>query len=63
MWLWWVPWHAGLQGSFHHKDIDDLLEGNKQWVAKVNEKDPGFFKRLAKGQSPSREWCLQAAVM
>jgi len=53
-----------IKGSFHHKDIDDLLEGNKQWVAKVNEKDPGFFKRLAKGQSPSHFWigCADSRV-
>ncbi len=32
--------------------VDRLLNQNKQWVRATLEKDPDFFKRLAKGQRP-----------
>tara|TARA_R110002050_G_scaffold145821_1_gene271291 strand:- start:191 stop:1081 length:891 start_codon:yes stop_codon:yes gene_type:complete len=34
------------------KDIDDLLAGNKAWVAEQKKNDPDFFKRLEQGQEP-----------
>ncbi len=33
-----------------------LLEGNRQWVKEMNEKDPKFFDNLSKGQSPEVLW-------
>lgn len=36
--------------------IKDLLKSNKEWVEKVKEKDPNFFKQLSEGQSPKFLW-------
>jgi carbonic anhydrase len=33
-----------------------LIEGNKQFVKNMLEKDPNYFKNLAKGQSPEYLW-------
>ena len=33
-----------------------LLSGNRTWVKEKNEKDPEFFERLSKGQSPQVLW-------
>lgn len=33
-----------------------LLEGNREWVAERLEKDPEYFDKLAKGQSPPMLW-------
>lgn len=33
-----------------------LLQGNKKWVKETLEKDPAFFEKLAKGQSPHTLW-------
>ena len=33
-----------------------LLEGNRSWVQQKLEKDPEYFQRLAKGQSPQFLW-------
>lgn len=38
------------------ESIKNLLEGNKKWVSRINEEDPGFFERLADGQSPEYLW-------
>jgi carbonic anhydrase len=35
---------------------DQLLSGNKLWVEKKLETDPGFFQRLSQGQSPEVLW-------
>lgn len=35
---------------------NQLLENNKEWVAKNLEKDPQFFERLANGQQPPLLW-------
>jgi carbonic anhydrase len=32
--------------------ISEILDNNKQWVAKRNAEDPEFFQRLANGQKP-----------
>ena len=32
--------------------VDNLLGGNKKWVADMNKADPTFFKRNAIGQKP-----------
>ncbi len=33
-----------------------LLEGNKQWVKEMLDRDPEFFEKLAKGQQPQVLW-------
>lgn len=33
-------------------DLEDVLENNKNWVAKKNSEDPEYFKRFGAGQSP-----------
>lgn len=33
-----------------------LLEGNKQWVKEMLDRDPEFFDKLAKGQQPQVLW-------
>lgn len=35
---------------------NNLLEGNRQWVKEMTEKDPQFFAKLAAGQSPEVLW-------
>jgi carbonic anhydrase len=41
-------------------DMEDyykrLLDGNREWVAERLAKDPQYFERLAKGQSPPLLW-------
>ncbi|MGQ3013831.1 MAG: carbonic anhydrase [Flavobacteriales bacterium] len=36
--------------------IKKLLEGNKEWVKKMNETIPDFFDQLSKGQNPQFLW-------
>ncbi len=38
------------------KLLQHLFENNRRWVAAVEEENPGFFKRLAQGQSPEYLW-------
>lgn len=38
------------------KDIEQLLQNNKQWSEKVRTKHPDFFPKLAKQQSPKFLW-------
>jgi carbonic anhydrase len=38
------------------KDIEQLLQNNKQWSEKVRTKHPEFFPKLAKQQSPQFLW-------
>jgi carbonic anhydrase len=33
-----------------------LLEGNRQWVKEMTDKDPNFFTKLVSGQSPEVLW-------
>jgi carbonic anhydrase len=35
---------------------NNIFENNKRWVAEKNEKDPNFFNKLSKGQSPPILW-------
>lgn len=35
---------------------NNLLEGNRQWVKEMTEKDPKFFAKLAQGQTPEVLW-------
>jgi len=38
------------------ESINDLLQGNRDWVKNTLERDPDFFKVLSKGQSPNFLW-------
>jgi len=38
------------------RKIEELLQGNKDWVKKMNEDFPDFFEQLSQGQSPQFLW-------
>ncbi|MCY1518807.1 Carbonic anhydrase 2 [compost metagenome] len=44
--------------NHHHTHIsyESLLQGNKDWVARVLQEDPEYFNRLAAGQKPPILW-------
>ena len=37
-------------------DLKHLFENNRRWVGEIIERDPGFFRRLAKQQTPEYLW-------
>ncbi len=37
-------------------NLSQLFENNQQWVEQIREKQPDFFKDLAKGQQPDYLW-------
>lgn len=41
-----------------------LIEGNRNWVSKVTQEDPNFFKKLSEGQRPPVLWigCADSRV-
>lgn len=43
---------------------NQLLENNKEWVARSLESDPDFFNKLADGQQPPLLWigCADSRV-
>lgn len=43
---------------------DDLFERNRSWAESVKQREPGFFERLAKQQSPRYMWigCADSRV-
>lgn len=45
-------------------ELSELLEANRAWAAAVKQRDPGFFTRLAKQQSPKYMWigCADSRV-
>jgi carbonic anhydrase len=40
----------------HDRTLSRLLENNRKWAARVAEKRPGFFAKLARQQSPEVLW-------
>ena len=46
------------------EELDDLLDNNRRWAAAVNAREPGFFTRLARQQSPKYMWigCADSRV-
>ena len=46
------------------RDLTELLDSNRQWAAKVEAREPGFFTRLARQQSPRYMWigCADSRV-
>jgi carbonic anhydrase len=45
-------------------DIDDLFANNRAWAAATEQREPGFFTRLAQQQSPKYMWigCADSRV-
>jgi carbonic anhydrase len=45
-------------------DLDHLFANNRTWAEKVNERDPDFFRKLARQQSPQYLWigCADSRV-
>ena len=46
------------------EDIQELLSNNRSWAAATEERQPGFFTRLAQQQSPKYMWigCADSRV-
>ena len=46
------------------EDLDGLLESNRRWAARTEAREPGFFTRLSKQQSPKYMWigCADSRV-
>ena len=44
--------------------LNHLFENNRRWVAKTNARDPGFFQRLSRQQTPNYLWigCADSRV-
>lgn len=36
--------------------LDELLQNNRAWAARIRSEDPGFFERLSKQQAPKFLW-------
>jgi carbonic anhydrase len=45
-------------------ELDGLLDNNRRWAAATEQREPGFFTRLAKQQSPKYMWigCADSRV-
>ena len=46
------------------EDTNHLFENNRRWVAQMTERDPGFFQRLSRQQTPQYLWigCADSRV-
>ncbi len=44
--------------------LNDLFENNRLWVAQITARDPGFFQRLSRQQTPKYLWigCADSRV-
>jgi len=45
-------------------NLTELFDNNARWAARMNERDPGFFNRLARQQAPRYLWigCADSRV-
>jgi carbonic anhydrase len=46
------------------EDLNHLFENNRRWVAQMTARDPGFFQRLSRQQTPKYLWigCADSRV-
>jgi len=46
------------------EDLDHLFENNRRWVAQMTARDPGFFQKLSRQQTPKFLWigCADSRV-
>jgi carbonic anhydrase len=46
------------------KELSQLFENNRAWVARITANDPGFFQKLSKQQAPQYLWigCADSRV-
>ena len=47
-----------------NNDLDELFANNRQWAADTEQREPGFFQRLLKQQTPQYLWigCADSRV-
>src|SRR3954464_14712380 len=45
-------------------EITELFDNNRRWAAEMNQRQPGFFNRLARQQAPEYLWigCADSRV-
>src|SRR5881392_1761577 len=45
-------------------NLTELFDNNARWAGRMNERDPGFFNRLARQQAPKYLWigCADSRV-
>src|SRR5213083_1260439 len=45
-------------------DVNELFDNNRRWAQRMNEREPGFFNRLARQQAPRYLWigCADSRV-
>jgi carbonic anhydrase len=55
--------NAGMTTEINH-ELQDLLDNNKRWAADTEAREPGFFSRLLKQQTPQYLWigCADSRV-
>lgn len=55
--------NAGMTTATNH-ELQDLLDNNKRWAADTEAREPGFFSRLLKQQTPQYLWigCADSRV-
>ena len=46
------------------RNVTELFDNNRRWAERTNERDPGFFNRLARQQAPDYLWigCADSRV-
>src|SRR5262249_49117379 len=46
------------------EDLNHLFENNRRWVAQITARDPGFFQKLSRQQTPKYLWigCADSRV-
>ena len=60
----WKPRHDLLIRSRAMDDVSHLFENNRRWVGQMAARDPGFFHKLSRQQTPKYLWigCADSRV-